>query len=418
MDLSKFTIIGEQERINVLRQQNSRLINLRWLYISLLPAIAVVSNLLAGHKDEAVRYAAIGCAGLVINGLFFAANRFIRANSGRAQTLIILQLLLDISIATLVIYEQGGLEARTPILFAIPIVAAGLILKSSIVYLAAAMSCVGYVSSVLYVRFSQEVPLYASEMLVPIMFYPALFFVLARLVIYLARVSTEDTREQSYDAFLALLSHQLVHPVSTVNAVIDMLEHSQLEPKHKKYIAMLKSENQSLLQLLGNLLETATPSIPVNHDEKVDLPRVLQRVGYLCAENHSRTPDLRLKLADMSLEVVGNSEKLSMALINILDNAFQYSPKGTPVTVGLQKTGDSVTITIGDKGKGVGKLTREQLFKKYSSEGFEDHGIKGLGLGMFVTRKVVAAHGGSIHVISDKSGTKVIIILKRGDPNE
>lgn len=418
MDLSKFTIIGEQERISVLRQQNSRLINLRWLYISLLPVIAVVSNLLAGHPGEALRFAIIGCGGLAINGLFYAANRYLRGNFSRAQVLIILQLLLDISIATFVIYEQGGLEARTPILFAIPIVAAGLILKSSIVYLAAAMSSVGYVSSIFYSTLSHDMHLYASEVLVPIVFYPALFFVLARLVIYLTKVSTEDTRQQSYDAFLALLSHQLVHPVSTVNAVIDMLEHSQLDPKHKKYVAMLKSENQSLLQLLGNLLETATPSAPISHDEQVDMPRLLQRVSYLCAENHSRTPDLRLKLTDMSLEVTGNSEKLSMALINILNNAFQYSPNGSLVTVSLQKTGSSATITISDKGKGVGKLTRQQLFKKYSSEGFEEHGIQGLGLGMFVTRKVVAAHGGSIHVVSDKSGTKVIIILKRGDPNE
>ena len=200
--------------------------------------------------------------------------------------------------------------------------------------------------------------------------------------------------------------------------MIDLLEHSHLDPKHRKYVAMLKSENQSLLQLLGNLLETATPSSPVGHADKVDLPRLLQRVSYLCAENHDRVPDLRLKLNDMSLYITGNSEKLSMALINILNNAFQYTPKGTPVTVRLQPTSGNITITISDRGKGVGKMTREQLFKKYSSEGFEEHGIQGLGLGMFVTRKVIAAHGGSVHVVSDKSGTKVIIVLKRGDHNE
>ncbi len=88
---------------------------------------------------------------------------------------MILQLALDIVVASFVTYQQGGEAARTTVLFVIPIVAAGLIFAARIVYLVSVLSGAAYISILLLVNMSLKNPLEFSDILVPIIFYPALF---------------------------------------------------------------------------------------------------------------------------------------------------------------------------------------------------------------------------------------------------
>ncbi|HSX44089.1 MAG TPA: HAMP domain-containing sensor histidine kinase [Candidatus Saccharimonadales bacterium] len=418
MDLSRFSVVGEKEQIANLKLQKARLIRLRWFYISLLATIAAVTSLIAGKPwSVAQHYLTIGLVVLVCNAVLMLINRGVSTNLRVTQAFLVLQLILDLTVAAYVTYDQGGLDARTTALFVLPIIAAGLLFTESIVYLTALLAGLGYILSVLLAINHSGMPLYGSSALVPLAFYPAFYLILARLVIYLMRVYTNDTREQAYDAFLALLTHQLKHPASTAGAIIDQLEHSnpQSPEEQQKYIDMLKVENQNLMQLLNNLIETAATPKPVSAFEDIDLPNLLQKLAYRSAENHSRSEDLKLNLEDMSLPVQGDSEKLSTAFTNILDNAFQYSQSGTPVTVDARKAGGHVVVKIEDSGTGMSKETKANLFQKYTINQSTDHGIQGLGLGLFVARKIVTSHNGSLHVVTDNKGTKVMVTLKRGN---
>lgn len=417
MDLSRFNVVGEKEQIATLKEQKARLIRLRWFYISLLASIAAVSSLIAGQPWSVARhYLVIGVVVLAFNALLMLINRKLQANLRITQGFLVLQLLLDLAVASYVTYSQGGLDARTTALFAIPIVAAGLIFSESIVYLTAILAGLGYILSVILAMANSSMTLYLNSALVPLVFYPAFYLILARLVVYLMRISINDTRERAYDAFLALLTHQLKHPASTAGAIIDQLEHTAPESpeEQQKYIEMLKTENQGLMQLLNNLLETAATPKTVSHFENIDLPQLLQKLAYRSAETHRRSEDLKLNLEDMSLAVLGDSEKLSTAFTNILDNAFQYSQAGTPVVVAARKAGSHVVVKIEDSGSGMSQETKSKLFQKYSVDISGDHAIQGLGLGLFVARKIIDSHEGSLHVVTDKTGTKVMVTLKRG----
>jgi signal transduction histidine kinase len=253
-------------------------------------------------------------------------------------------------------------------------------------------------------------------MLVPLVFYPAFFAILARLVVYLMQVTSKDTREQAYETFLALLTHQLRHPASTAAAIIDQLERgkSSLPTKQRQYIDMLKTENQNLLQLLNNLLETAGAASYVSDREGIELPQLLQKLAYQSAKDHQRDPDLKLKLEDMSLVVPGDGGKLGTALLNLLNNAFQYSDADTPVNVSVHKAGSNVVVIVEDKGSGMAKQVKRRMFEKYRVHESTEHGVRGLGLGLFVARKIITDQGGSLHVVTDKLGTRVIITLRRG----
>lgn len=415
MDLSQFTISGEQERINSLRLQNARLIKLRWFYITSLPWIAAVAAYVANNDDLTARYFLIGLGGVGINTVLYLVCRLLPNNIKLFQGFMVIQLVIDLSIATAVTYMSGGLQARTTAIYIVPILAAGLIFSSPVVYFTAALSGIAYASCITLYAINHNTPVTLSNLLVPAVFYPVFYLVLARLVDYLIRKTTEDTREKAYDAFLSLLSHQLKRPLSTVNAIVDQLEqnNSKALSKDKKYIQMLKSENQNLLILLNNLLETAAPQKYVGRHEEVDLPGLLQKIAYHCAERNNRVSDLKLDLHEMSLEIMGNSERLKTALANVLDNAFLYSKKGTPVTVSLKKADKNAIISIEDRGKGIDRVTQKNLFGKYSMGQPGDEGFQGLGLGLSVTEKIIKSHYGSTHIVTDKKGTKVIITLKQ-----
>ena len=416
MDLSRFNISGSADKLANLKLQNKRLISLRWVYIGVLTSIAAITSLIAGLPSAvAKQYIAIGLVVLLINTLFYIINRLKLVKTRGTYALMILQLTLDIAVASFVTYQQGGEAARTTVLFVIPIVAAGLIFAARIVYLVSVLSGVAYISILLLVNMSLKNPLEFSDILVPIIFYPALFIVLARLVEYLTKISTISTRDEAYDSFLALLSHQMIHPASTVRAIIDQLEQtpSGSHPEIKKYIDMLKSENNDLLQLLNNLLETSSEH-KITGEEEVEMAPVLKAVSTKIADNHNRLSDLLLDLGKNSVQVFAVKSKLVTALVNIINNAFQYSQAGSQVKVTLRSSGTDALIVVEDQGPGVSEANKKQMFQKYNLNPDNAGGVKGLGLGLYVSKKIIQAHHGSLHLFSDNTGTRVMIKLKRG----
>jgi signal transduction histidine kinase len=416
MDLSRFNISGSTDKITDLKLQNNRLIKLRWFYIIVLTSIAVVSSLLAGlPSTSAKQYAVIGSVVIIINSLLYVLNRLKYVKVRGTYALMALQLSLDLVVASFVTYGQGGVEARTTVLFVIPIIAAGLIFAKKIVYIVGFLSGAAYIATLWISNIYSANPLPNSELLVPIIFYPSLFLLLSQLVAYLMRISTSSTREQAYDSFLALLSHQMIHPASTVRAIIDQLEHTPngSPAEIKKYINMLKSENNELLQLLNNLLETSS-EYKVSGEVEVDLAFLLKAISTKLADDNGRLDDLNLDLGKNKVHVYAVKSKLVTALVNIIKNAFQYSEPGSQVKITLRRSGTDALIVVEDQGPGISDSGMKQLYSKYNVNFDNDSGVRGLGLGLFVSRKIIQAHRGSLHLFNDKVGTRVMIKLKRG----
>jgi two-component system, OmpR family, sensor kinase len=117
----------------------------------------------------------------------------------------------------------------------------------------------------------------------------------------------------------------------------------------------------------------------------------------------SYTPELRL---------VGDRIRLSQALENILSNATRHSPRGVPVTMELQpikdNAGDAIRIRISDRGPGITAELLPRIFERYVRSGPRS----GLGLGLYLARATITAHGGSIEITSTPGeGTRCEIIL-------
>ena len=123
----------------------------------------------------------------------------------------------------------------------------------------------------------------------------------------------------------------------------------------------------------------------------------------------SLAKQFRAKWADRSIEVEGSGHLLAAAdphrldgiLINLIDNAIKYSPAGAPVRVAVRGHADSVQVSVIDRGPGMTEDERVSLFQKFHRLPSATAGeIPGTGLGLFIVKGLVEAHGGRVWVDS------------------
>ena len=118
--------------------------------------------------------------------------------------------------------------------------------------------------------------------------------------------------------------------------------------------------------------------------------------------------------------VFGDSFLLGMVVNNLLDNALKYAPKDEAITVKLEVNGDEVTASICDLGQGIQEREKKKIFHKFYRTGNEaTKTAKGTGLGLFLCKKILEQHQGSITVTDNEpTGSCFTTVLKRSSEND
>ena len=99
-----------------------------------------------------------------------------------------------------------------------------------------------------------------------------------------------------------------------------------------------------------------------------------------------------------------------MALRQIVDNSLKYSAPGTPVEVSVDARGANVLIRVRDRGPGIPAIERERIFQRFYRLR-TNTAITGSGLGLYIAREIVRAHGGNIWVEPSAAGSEFCIML-------
>lgn len=417
MDMGRYIFHGLTEDREELVRKNRQLITLRWIYLGILGAVAVgVPFLVNAPTITVIQHAAIFSIGLLLNTILYFANEYETESIKYYHVLSLMQIMVDLGVATAGVAIQGGVNSRAIILYVLPILASGLLFMSKpLVYLTALLSSIAYSTTIVLVM----IPGTADEILPavggPFLFYPALFFIIAKLVVYLNEHNIKATRHDTQEELLALLTHQLRHPGSVISAIVDTMENSpELEGnrKLKRYVGMIKTENLRSIHLVNNILQAADPLEPTRKEE-VELVGLVKKIARNGALANRRTKDIRVQ-APKQVKLLASSERLHMVLENILDNAMRYSHAGTPIEVEVEATASEAKVSVGDFGKGMNRRQLRELFDKFGRTTAPEGQPHGAGLGMYLVKKLVEADGGRVSVESlPGEGTKVTIILMR-----
>ncbi|MEV7080979.1 HAMP domain-containing sensor histidine kinase [Streptomyces sp. NPDC093516] len=224
--------------------------------------------------------------------------------------------------------------------------------------------------------------------------------------------NVEDVLEQQR-AFVADASHQLRNPLAALLLRIELLSFEL--PEGNKEIASVQAEGKRLAQVLDDLLDLAL----AEHTE-ADLR--ITDIGELAAE---RVAAWAPTAAAKGVRLVGDCPPttawadpvaLSSALDAVIDNAVKFTPEGETVEVTVAPDGDTSTVVVTDHGPG---LTDEELARvgdRFWRSGRHQN-IKGSGLGLSISRALLAAGGGSIaYGHHDPHGLRVTVRVPRSGP--
>jgi signal transduction histidine kinase len=157
----------------------------------------------------------------------------------------------------------------------------------------------------------------------------------------------------------------------------------------------------ALTRPLLTLAKFTSSKPPVNLVPLVLEPLIQEIVDELALLADDRQIALRFEPQPVP-SVLGDTQWLKQALINLLDNALQYTPAGGSVTVRLQAVGREVAIAVEDTGHGIEPEHIPHLFERfYRTDWARAKDTAGTGLGLPIVKEIMEAHGGSIAVTSE-----------------
>jgi signal transduction histidine kinase len=232
--------------------------------------------------------------------------------------------------------------------------------------------------------------------------------------------------EASRDSFLAGVSHDLKNPLTTIHGVAQLLEREAeregMLPAERvaPRVGAIVDATHRMTRLLDELMDVARirmGSLLELQPTSTDLVALLRRA---VAEQQATTERHQLHLETAEPELVGSCDgrRLGRVLVNLLGNAFKYSPDGGAITVSLARESGAcprAVIAIRDPGLGIPPEDLPQIFERFHRGRNVAAAIPGTGLGLTGARQIVEQHGGSIAVESQEGrGTTVTIVLPLG----
>lgn len=427
MAISQFILDAKEQARQEVRLRNLWIVRARWFYLVLLTGvIAIVAATVEDTNSYRTFSLSLGLAGLVGNGLLWLVLRLKNREIRFYKIVGVFQILLDLWLASNVVYFQEGLDSRATALFAIPILTAGLMFTKFFAYFTAGWSGFSYATTILTYRRDNPGAYELEDTIVPITFYTFVFLVIAYIVTKYSNKNAMEQRQRSYEELLSMLRHQLRNPTSVIAGLVEMVEFgdsfAKLSVKDQGYLSQIKFENQRLNTMISNLLQVASPKTDSPESHKLELVSLLTQIATTAADSHKRADDLKLELPTDELTIQTSSD-VRLALENILDNAFRYSTEGHRVTVVAKGHTAAVTIEVHNEGAGLTKKQLQALRHYFTvlDEGGEpaSNAEYSTGLGLYVSKLIAERQDGKFEIESEPNKwTKVIIRLTQKGNDE
>jgi signal transduction histidine kinase len=214
--------------------------------------------------------------------------------------------------------------------------------------------------------------------------------------------------------FLLSITHEFKSPLAAIKLSLQTIEKRNLEENQKKEIitrALNETDRINLLienALFASRLESQNSDY---HFEEFNLSSFIAEL----IENYQTRifSESKIDLAiDNNLNFKGDKLAITSLVYNLLENAEKYSPSPANIFVSLKRVNNHLDLTFSDSGYGIETSERSKVFEKFYRVGNEEtRKTKGTGLGLYIVKKVVAMHKGSVEIKSNNP-TGTIFLIK------
>ncbi|BDG04720.1 ATP-binding response regulator [Anaeromyxobacter oryzae] len=214
----------------------------------------------------------------------------------------------------------------------------------------------------------------------------------------------QDVRAR--DQFLAMLGHELRNPLGAITMALEVID--RRGGAEERQLAIVRRQAHQLARIVDDLLDVArvTSGKIALHRVPIELGTVAARcVEALQPQAHERGVALALDEPAGAVALLADPVRLEQVIANLAGNALKYTPAGGHVTVTIGSDGGEAVLRVRDDGIGIPRDQLSRVFETFAQVDTSlDRARGGLGLGLTVSRSIVAMHGGTIEAASEGPG--------------
>lgn len=238
-----------------------------------------------------------------------------------------------------------------------------------------------------------------------------------RLRMIARRRTLDDLRTR----FVSMVTHELRTPVTVIRSVLATLDHENLSPEQRD---QLIHRGVSQCDRLNSLIENLFVLSGLQSGRalelyccEVELPRLISEIADQIRSDASPCA-LQLELTQAPSTLCADEYLLGQVIEELIRNAVKFSPQGTPVTVTVTADAEEMLLVVDDVGIGMSTLDRQRVFEPfYQAEEDSSRLVGGLGIGLYMARKIAEAHGGRIWIEPKSSpGLQICLALPLNPP--
>lgn len=238
----------------------------------------------------------------------------------------------------------------------------------------------------------------------------------------LRAVRAESLSARRRTSFVANVSHELKTPLTSIRMFAEMLKTGKQgsEGKRQRYLSLMVSESERLTRLINNVLdfsnmENGSKQYSMDTLDLADLFRELVENQRPRFQQNGFQLELRVEAeegtATETLMIRGDAESLKQSLLNLLSNAEKYSDDRKRIEVAVRREGSWVYVDVMDRGKGIPSSSAERIFDEfYRGDDSLTAKVRGSGLGLSITRRIVRDHGGEVMYMPREGGGSIFRI--------
>lgn len=242
------------------------------------------------------------------------------------------------------------------------------------------------------------------------------------LALAVANVQFTNARrgeDKARDRFLSALNHELRTPLTSIMGFAQVIRKRLAnepapDPRLVDQMEVLWTQAQRLNRLIDTFVDLSNierGEFEIDHG-KVDLVLVL-RAAVQQAKAQARSKQVvELKISEPAILVHGDGKRLEQVFTHVVSNALRHSPPDRPIIVRCEvaQSSGAVVVEVVDRGSGIPPHMRRDIFERQGPGDAQRSG--GLGVGLYLSKKIVEAHGGHVELQSSAdSGTTVTIAL-------
>ncbi len=245
--------------------------------------------------------------------------------------------------------------------------------------------------------FPQKMTLSASAYLIP-----------EGTVLILRDITEMKRLEGLRQEFVANVSHELKTPLTAIRNYVDTLLDGAVEDPayNRDFLKKIEKNTDSLSNLINDIL--AISKIESRKEfgapAPIDLSRVVSRaIDDLLGKAQTKKVEIELLCDESSFITKAIEDQVYRAVINLLDNAINYSSEGGKIRASCRQQEGALEIVIEDNGIGIPKEHLERIFERfYRVDRGRSREMGGTGLGLAIVKHIMGLHGGSVRVESDE----------------